>query len=55
MADHPSCRENIRKTHETCYRNRLQQVIKGCRGISAVPATQQADSPLYHQTAGARP
>lgn len=54
MASHPSCRENVRKTHETCYRNRMHQVVKACRGISVAPATQQADSPLYHQTAVAR-
>ena len=36
MASQPS-HENIHKTHEACYRIRMQQVIKACRGISAPP------------------
>lgn len=55
MAGHPSCRENVRKTHEACYRNRLQQVIKACRGISVAPATQRTVAPLCHQAAVGRP
>ncbi|MFH1020524.1 MAG: hypothetical protein V1782_07955 [Pseudomonadota bacterium] len=51
MAGHPGCQENVRKTHEACYRNRMQQVIKACRGISAVPATRRAPPPLCHQAA----
>lgn len=55
MAGHPNCREKVRKTHETCYRKRLQQVVKGCRRISVAPATQRTVAPLCHQTAVGRP
>ncbi|MBU4177001.1 MAG: hypothetical protein KJ772_01790 [Proteobacteria bacterium] len=55
MASHPGCRENVRKTHEACYRNRMQQVVKACRGIPVAPATEQAVSPLYHQAAVGQP
>jgi hypothetical protein len=55
MAGHPSCRENIRQTHEACYRNRMQQVVNTCRGISVTPAAQRAAPPLYHQAAVGQP
>lgn len=55
MASHPSCRENVRNTHETCYRKRMQEAVKACRGISAVPATQRTVAPFCHQAAMGQP
>ncbi|OGQ87411.1 MAG: hypothetical protein A2512_01610 [Deltaproteobacteria bacterium RIFOXYD12_FULL_56_24] len=52
IARHPHCFENVRNTHEACYRARIQQVIRSCRAIP-IPssATQQTTSLLYEQAA----
>ncbi|HIJ89502.1 MAG: hypothetical protein OEV89_01405 [Desulfobulbaceae bacterium] len=55
MATHPSCNENVRNTHEACYRQRMQQVVDACRGKSApAPVTQRARPPVRHQAAMGR-
>ena len=54
IARHPQCSENVRNTHEACYRARMQQVIKSCRGIPTTLATQRAKPPLHNQAAMGR-
>lgn len=51
IAMHPQCSENVRNTHEACYRTRMQQMVKACRGISSVSTTQRAKPQLCDQAA----
>lgn len=55
MASHPSCQENVCNTHEACYRERMRQVVKVCRGRSAAPAVQRTNPLLSHHAAMGRP
>ncbi len=45
MARHPSCQENVRTTHEACYRKRMRQVVNACHARPAAPTI------LSHQAA----
>lgn len=51
MASHPSCQENVCNTHEACYRERMRQVVKVCRGKSAASAGIRTPSPVSRQVA----
>ncbi len=55
MASHPRFREDICNTHEACYRERMRQVVKVCRGRSATPAGQRTNPLLSHHAAMGRP
>lgn len=51
MASHPSCQENISNTHETCYRERMRQVVKACQGISSASVAQRELPPFSPRAA----
>lgn len=34
MASHSRCHDNVRHTHEACYRKRMYQVVNACRDRS---------------------
>lgn len=51
MASHPSCRENVRNTHEACYQERMRQMDRKYQGRLAAPSTPAGKSQVYFQAA----